>query len=443
MTHTHALIDTEDAARYLAEAEILASAPPGLPAPRRDVRRAGVIGAGTMGRGIAMAFANAGIAVQLVDPDAEARQRAAQAMDDAYAGAAAKARMSPEQARTARGRIALTDSLSALADADAVIEAVFEDLALKQRLYAEVCAIIDADCLLATNTSFLDLNAIGSAASHAERTVGMHFFSPANIMPLVEVVQGRDTAPQTLADALALALKLGKKPVAMRACDGFVGNRMLSRRTIEAESLLLHGALPHEVDGVLTRFGFPMGPFAMTDMAGVDVNWRTRKARGLPLAIADAICEAGRLGQKTGKGYYRYAPGSRAPIPDPQVQALIEGIAQTAGIERESFSDTEIRERLLYPMINEGVRILSEGVIRRASDIDVVWRYGYGWPAASVGPMRYADEAGLVAVCDALDRMARKTGRESLVPHPLLRELAATGRSLAAQPVPEKTPISS
>nr|WP_235489135.1 3-hydroxyacyl-CoA dehydrogenase family protein [Achromobacter sp. DMS1] len=222
-----------------------------------------------------------------------------------------------------------------------------------------------------------------------------------------------------------------------------VGNRMLSRRTIEAESLLLHGALPHEVDGVLTRFGFPMGPFAMTDMAGVDVNWRTRKARGLPLAIADAICEAGRLGQKTGKGYYRYAPGSRAPIPDPQVQALIEGIAQTAGIERESFSDTEIRERLLYPMINEGVRILSEGVIRRASDIDVVWRYGYGWPAASVGPMRYADEAGLVAVCDALDRMARKTGRESLVPHPLLRELAATGRSLAAQPVPEKTPISS
>lgn len=419
-----------DAAQYLAYAENLAAHAPQFPATGRSFTQAAVLGAGTMGRGIAMCFANAGIAVTMIDTNAAALDNAARIIDETYLAASRKEKMSADQARAAFKRIRIAADLAAAAEADVVVEAVFEDLPLKQQIFTALSAMVAPGCLLASNTSFLDIDKIAQAVRDPARMVGLHFFSPAHIMPLVEVVQGEQTCHAAMADAMALVRALGKQPVAMRACDGFVGNRMLSRRTVEAESLLLHGASPQEVDAVLTDFGFPMGPFAMTDMAGVDVNWRTRKARGLPLAIADAIYAAGRYGQKTGQGYYRYEPGSRKPLPDPAVADIIETVARAESVVRAPIDPASMFERLVYPMINEGMRILDEGIVTRASDIDVVWRYGYGWPVESVGPMRYADQTGLRVICEALVRMAEQTGRASLAPAPLLVRLAREGGSV-------------
>ncbi|MFD4840915.1 3-hydroxyacyl-CoA dehydrogenase NAD-binding domain-containing protein [Achromobacter sp. NPDC058515] len=419
-----------DAAQYLAHAEKLAAFAPQFPATGRAFKQAAVLGAGTMGRGIAMCLANAGIAVALIDNNAAALENAARIIEDTYAASTRKGKITAARADAARQQIRTATDLAAAARADVVIEAVFEDLPLKQQIFTALSAIVAPGCLLASNTSFLDIDKIAQAVQDPARMVGLHFFSPAHIMPLVEVVQSEHSSNAALADAMALVRTLGKQPVAMRACDGFVGNRMLSRRTVEAESLLLHGASPQEVDAVLTAFGFPMGPFAMTDMAGVDVNWRTRQARGLPLAIADAVYAAGRLGQKTGQGYYRYEDGSRKPLPDPAVTDIIDTIAQAQGIVRAPMAPASMFERLVYPMINEGMRILEEGIVPRASDIDVVWRYGYGWPAESVGPMRYADQIGLGVVSVALARMAKQTGRQTLAPAPLLLRLAGEGASV-------------
>jgi len=260
----------------------------------------------------------------------------------------------------------------------------------------------------------------------------MHFFSPANVMRLLEVVRGANTAPDALATAVRIGSRLGKVPVVVGVCHGFVGNRMLAARAGQVERLLLEGALPQDIDAAITGFGFRMGPCAMTDLAGLDVGWRIRKAMGQRAPVADALCEAGRFGQKTGKGYYLYAEGDRTARPDPEVAALIERIAAEHGVTRRAIGADEIVERQVYPMVNEGARILEEGIAARPGDIDVVWLYGYGWPAWRGGPMFYADQVGLDRIATRLGEVAAQTGDESLRPAPLLRRLAAEGGGFAS-----------
>jgi 3-hydroxyacyl-CoA dehydrogenase len=252
----------------------------------------------------------------------------------------------------------------------------------------------------------------------------MHFFSPANVMKLCEIVRTKSTAPDTLVTAVSLARKIGKVPVIVGVCDGFVGNRMLMARQRQASQLLFDGALPQQVDAALTKFGMPMGPFAMGDLAGLDIGWRSRQDRGVKSEIEDALCEAGRFGQKTGKGFFRYESGSRAPLPDPEVETLIDQTLQRLGRKRRTISDEEILERTTYAMINEGARILEEGIAARASDIDVVWLYGYGWPVYRGGPMYYADHVGLKEIAGKLSYYAKEARDASLEPTPLLKKLA-------------------
>jgi 3-hydroxyacyl-CoA dehydrogenase len=315
-----------------------------------------------------------------------------------------------------------------IADADVVIEAVFEDMAIKKEVFARIDKIAKPDAILATNTSTLDVNEIAAATKRPESVIGLHFFSPANVMRLLEEVRGAKTSKPVVASSMALAKRIRKVPVLVGVCDGFVGNRMLAQRGREAERLLLEGALPHEVDKVLYDFGFPMGPFAMGDLAGLDVGWRVRQARGTKAPIADAIYEAGRLGQKTSKGYYSYEPGSRTPVPDPEVERIIVEVSSRMGINRRTIAPEEMLERLVYPMINEGARILEEGIALRASDIDVVWVYGYGWPVYRGGPMFHADQIGLAKIRDSLADYAERFREKQLEPAPLLQRLAAAGR---------------
>src|SRR5438445_456347 len=304
-----------------------------------------------------------------------------------YEATASKGRLTPADVGRRLGLIRGTTDFGEVADADIVIEAVFEELPIKQEVFAKIDKICKADAVLATNTSTLDVNAIAGATARPESVVGMHFFSPANVMRLLEVVRGAKTSKAAIATAMAVGRRIGKVPVLVGVCDGFVGNRMLHARGKQAERLILEGALPHQVDKVLYDFGFPMGPFAMGDLAGLDVGWRIRKGKGLTSPVADRLCAMGRFGQKTGAGYYRYAGSDRTPIPDAEVEKIILGDAGEAGIQRRALSDAEILERLLYPMVNEGAKILEEKLAIRASDIDVIWVYGYGWPVYRGGPM--------------------------------------------------------
>jgi 3-hydroxyacyl-CoA dehydrogenase len=322
--------------------------------------------------------------------------------------------------------------LDAVGTADVVIEAVFEEMDLKKRVFADFSRLAKAGAVLATNTSTLDVDAIARATSRPQDVLGTHFFSPANVMRLLEIVRGEATAADALATAVALGRRLGKVPVTVGVCYGFVGNRMLARRSVEAERLLLEGALPQEVDAAVTGFGFPMGPFAMADMAGLDVGWRIRKGRGEHNEIEDALCEAGHFGQKTGKGYFRYEIGSRTPLPDPEVERTILEASSRAGISRRRLPQEEIVERMIFPMINEGARILEEGIAARPSDIDVIWVYGYGWPVWRGGPMYYADQLGLAHIRDRLALYAERSGDETLAPAVRLRRLAAEGRGFAS-----------
>jgi 3-hydroxyacyl-CoA dehydrogenase len=309
---------------------------------------------------------------------------------------------------------------------------VFEEMDLKKRVFADLDRVAKAGAVLATNTSTLDVDEIARATKRPQDVLGTHFFSPANVMRLLEIVRGAATAPDALATAVALGRRLGKVPVTVGVCYGFVGNRMLARRSVQAERLLLEGALPQEVDAAVTGFGFPMGPFAMADMAGLDVGWRIRKGRGERNEIEDALCEAGHFGQKTGKGYFRYETGSRTPLPDPEVERTIIEAWSRAGITRRQLPPEEIVERMIYPMINEGARILEEGIAARPSDIDVIWVYGYGWPVWRGGPMYYADQLGLAHIRDRLAVYAKSSGDETLAPAVRLRRLAAEGRGFAS-----------
>ena len=397
----------------------------------RAVRRVAVLGAGTMGGGIAMCFASAGIPVTIVDPNPEALQRGMGVVEGNYRASAKRGSMSSEAVDAALALLKGSSDFNVVAEADLVIEAVFEDMALKKRIFADLDRLTEPGTVLATNTSSLDINEIATATSRPGDVLGMHFFSPANVMKLLEVVRAGKTAPDALATAIDVGAKIGKVPVTVGVCYGFVGNRMLHARGRQVEALLVEGAAPKDIDAAATAFGYAMGPCAVGDLAGLDVGWRIRKESGAKAPVADAICELGRFGQKTGAGYYRYEPGNRTPIPDPEIDALIERIAVEKGIARRPISCEEIQERLAYSMVNEAARILDEGIAERSSDIDVIWINGYGYPVAKGGPMFHADSVGLAKVAERLAHYAAITGDERLRPAPLLAKLAAEGGSFA------------
>ncbi len=418
------------AQRYFFFAEREAAKIPDVPAdtPAKEIKKAAVIGAGTMGGGIAMNFANAGIPVTVVEVAQEALDRGLGIVRKNYEATAARGRLTPADVEKRMGLITGSVDFKAAADADIVIEAVFEEMPIKQEVFARLDAICKADAVLATNTSTLDVDEIASATKRPESVIGTHFFSPANVMRLLENVRGRKSSKATIATAMAVGRRIGKVPVLVGVCYGFVGNRMLHQRGLQAEKLILEGAAPHQVDRVLTDFGFPMGPFAMGDLAGLDVGWRIRKGRGVKAPVADRICELGRFGQKTGAGYFKYEKGDRTPIPDLEVEKIIVDVATSMGITRRAVSDEEILQRLLYPMVNEGAKILDEKIAIRPSDIDVIWVYGYGWPVYRGGPMFWADSIGLKALRDRLLEFKKQSGDAFWTPAPLLDRLASEGR---------------
>jgi 3-hydroxyacyl-CoA dehydrogenase len=307
-------------------------------------------------------------------------------------------------------------------------------MALKKDIFRRLDAIAKPGAVLATNTSTLDVDAIAAETKRPADVLGMHFFSPANIMKLLEIVRGKATALDALKTAMTVGQRIGKIGVISGVCDGFIGNRMLARRSTELERLMIEGALPQQIDAAVTEFGFPMGPCAMGDLAGLDVGWRIRRERGTKAPITDALCEDGHYGQKTGRGYYLYEAGSRVPRPDPEVEQLIIATSKRLGVERRPIDKQEIVERMVYPMINEGARILDEGIAMRPGDIDVVWVYGYGWPVWRGGPMFYADQVGLAAIADRLGVYAGRIGDPSLAPAPLLARLAAEGKTFSSLP---------
>jgi 3-hydroxyacyl-CoA dehydrogenase len=425
--------DQAKAQRYFFFAEREAAKIPDLAAetPVQGVKSAAIIGAGTMGGGIAMCFANIGIPVTMIDASREALDRGLATVRRNYEASASRGALAAPEVETRMALISGALDTQAAAGADIVIEAVFEELALKQQVFRTLDRVAKPGAILATNTSYQDVNAIAAATRRPEQVLGLHFFSPANVMRLVEVVRGAKTAKPVLAASLALARKIRKVPVTVGVCYGFVGNRMLSQRSRAVERLLLEGALPQQIDAALVAFGFPMGPFAAADLAGLDVGWRARKGRGATSPIADALCEAGRFGQKTGGGYYHYEGASRAPLADPEVERIIVAASERLGLKRRAIAADEMLDRIILPIANEGARILEEGIALRAGDIDVIWVYGYGWPMHRGGPMFYADSIGLQAVAARLTAQARALDDATLAPAPLLARLAAEGRGFA------------
>jgi len=418
------------AQRYFFFAEREAAKIPDVPpdTPAKEIKTAAVVGAGTMGGGIAMTFANVGIPVTVVEIAREPLERGLAVVRKNYEATASKGRLTAADVDKRMGLIRPTSDFGAIADADIVIEAVFEEMAVKKDVFAKLDKICKADAVLATNTSTLDVNEIAGATARPESVIGMHFFSPANVMKLLEVVRGAKTSKPVTATAMSVGRRIGKVPVLVGVCYGFVGNRMLHQRGKQAERLILEGALPQQVDKVLYDFGFPMGPFAMGDLAGLDVGWRIRKGRGERALIADRLCELGRFGQKTGAGYYRYESGDRTPIPDPDVEKIILEVSREQSVQRRPISDQEILERLLYPMVNEGAKILEEKLAIRASDIDVIWVYGYGWPVYRGGPMFWADQVGLKAIKTRMLEMQHRHG-DVWQPAALLSRLADAGKA--------------
>ncbi len=403
----------------------------------RKISHAAVIGAGTMGGGIAMCFANAGIPVVLMDAAPEGLERGLATIRANYARTVERGRLTQAEMDKRLALITSAASYEALGTPDIVVEAVFEEMPVKRAVFEALDQACPPTTILATNTSTLDVDHIAAATRRPECVIGTHFFSPANVMRLIEVVRGKATAKDVIATTMKLTRDLKKVGVLVGVCDGFVGNRMLMKYLREADFLIEEGALPHEVDAVITGFGLPMGPFAMGDLAGLDVGWRIRKGKAATRPnhlryspIADRLCEQGRFGQKTGAGWYRYDKGDRTPKPDPAVEALITATAAELGITRRRIGETEILERCLYPMINEAALILEEGLALRASDIDVIWLNGYGFPAWRGGPMHYADTVGTKVIYDAVRRYEAVHG-ETWRPAPLLERLATEGGRFA------------
>ena len=400
--------------------------------PTMPVARGGVIGAGTMGGGIAMNFVNGGIPVRLTDASQELLDKGLARIRSNYERSVKSGRFDMAEVERRMAMIEPTLDLADFADVDYVIEAVFEEMALKKQTLRKLDAVCKHDAIIASNTSYLDVDIIAAETGRVGKVLGTHFFSPANVMRLLEIVRGAETSAETLATTVKLAKTMGKVGVVVGVCPGFVGNRMLSGYFREANLLILEGALPQQIDAVIYGFGFNMGPFAVGDLAGLDIGWSSRKDRGvsnteLQGRIPDALCEAGRFGQKTGAGWYRYEEGNRAPIPDPEVEALIEKTSAELGITRRAIDDDEILARCLYPLINIGANILEEGMAARASDIDTIWLNGYGFPAHRGGPMFYADQVGLTHVHDTICRFRDAHGA-AWVPAPLLARLAREGK---------------
>jgi 3-hydroxyacyl-CoA dehydrogenase len=397
------------AQQYFFFAERKASKIEGLPedTKARDIKRVGVIGAGTMGGGISMNFLSAGIPVTIVEMEQAALDRGTGVMRKNYEATAAKGRMSAEQVEQAMGALKPTLKLEDLADCDLIIEAVFENMDVKKDIFSKLDRIAKPGAILASNTSYLNIDEIAATTSRPQDVVGLHFFSPANVMKLLEVVRGAKTAPDVLVTAMQLAKKIKKVAVVAGVCHGFIGNRMLMPRQVEATKLLLEGATPEQVDRVHVEFGMPMGPFQMADLAGVDIGWHRDPTR--IENIRDALAAQGRWGQKKGAGFYDYDE-KRRPSPSPVVQGIIDEFRAKAGVEKREISDQEIIERTLYTMVNEGAKILEEGMAQRASDIDVVWVYGYGWPVYRGGPMFWADTEGLAKIVEGLKRQQERLG---------------------------------
>lgn len=405
--------------------------------PTRAIGRAAVVGGGTMGRGIAMVFADAGIPVSLLEVTPDARDAALTAITKSYDGMVARHRLSRDDADARLARLNGTTDFTDLANADLVVEAVFEEMAVKKDVLAKLDAVVAGDAILATNTSYLDVNEIAAASKNPDRVLGMHFFSPANVMKLLEVVRGDKTSLGALATAMPLAKRLGKIPVVSGVCHGFIGNRMLQVYQREANRLLQEGATISQIDRAIFDFGLPMGPFAVRDLAGIDVGWRMRKAFGIGRAqdsrysrVPDLLCEQGQFGQKTGVGFYVYGDERKASGENPLVAELVAAEADELGIAPRDIGDDEIVERCIFAMINEGANLLDEGIAQRPSDIDIVWLNGYGFPAYRGGPMFYADTVGVPALVEALVRLQGAHG-EVWTPAPLLARIAAERGRLA------------
>ena len=431
--------DQSRAQRHVFAAERAAAKIKDIPPETRPraVQSAAIVGCGTMGAGIAACFAEAGLPVKVLEIGPDALETGLAAIATIYEDAVSRGRISPQQAADRMGLIRGTTDYTDLADSDLVIEAAFEDMDLKKEIFGLLDAACKPGAILATNTSTLDIDHIAAATNRPGRVIGTHFFSPANVMKLMETVRGAATSPETIATVMALTKVLGKVGVLVGVGDGFVGNRMYYSYTAQANFLLEEGASPEQVDGVIHDFGFPMGPFAVGDLAGLDVGWRVRRGRAKmrPAGeryspIADRICEMGRFGQKTGAGWYRYLDGSREPLPDPEIEKLIIGVSDELGIERRDISGEEIHDRCIYALINEGAKILDEGLVQRASDIDIVWIYGYGFPVWRGGPMYHADRVGLDKVSARLAQLAEKHGQE-LAPATLLDKLSRQGKTFA------------
>jgi len=388
----------------------------------RPIQKVGVIGAGTMGGGISMNFLSAGIPVTIFEMNQEALDRGSGVMRKNYEATAAKGRMTVEQVEKAMGLLTPTLDFEALADCDLIIEAVFEQMDVKKDIFTRLDKTVKQGAILASNTSYLNIDEIAAVTSRPQDVVGMHFFSPANVMKLLEVVRGAKTAPDVLVTVMGLSKKIRKVAVVAGVCHGFIGNRMLMPRQVEATKLLLEGATPEQIDKVHVEFGMPMGPFQMADLAGVDIGWHRDPNR--IENIRDALCAIDRWGQKKGAGFYDYDE-KRRPSPSPVVQQIIEDFAAKQGVERREISDEEIVERTLYTMVNEGAKILEEGMAQRASDIDVVWVYGYGWPVYRGGPMFWSDTVGLQNIVDGLRRQEERMGSDFSFSKLLLDKAAA------------------
>jgi 3-hydroxyacyl-CoA dehydrogenase len=422
---------------FFAEREV-AKAPETRAARPRPIDSVGVVGGGTMGAGITVAALDAGLPVTMIERDEASLARGRAHVEKVYDGLVAKGRMTPEAKAATMARWSGSTAYDALAGADLVIEAVFEDMAVKQAVFAELDRVCKRGAVLATNTSYLDIDQIAGSISRPQDVVGLHFFSPANIMKLLEIVVPARVAPDVVATAFELAKKLRKTPVRAGVCDGFIGNRILAVYRQAADYMMEDGASPYQIDKAVRAFGYPMGPYQVVDLAGGDIGWATRKRRAPTrdpraryVQIADRLCERGWFGQKTGRGYYLYPDGARSGTPDPEVEAIIDAERRRAGVTPRSFSDDEIMRRYLAAMINEGANVVHQGIALRPLDVDVTFVHGYGFPRHRGGPMKYADSVGLAKILADIREFAQE---DPLFwqPSPLLVELAGRGADFAS-----------
>ena len=418
-----------EAQRYYFFAERQARKIPDVPKDTETIpiRKVGMIGAGTMGGGISMNFLSQGTPVTIVEANQEALDRGLEVVRKNYLRGVKRGRLTEADVEVLMGRLTPTLSLEEVADCDLVIEAVFENMDLKKEVFTKLDAIVKVGAILATNSSGLDVNAIAAATKRPEMVVGTHFFSPANIMKLLEVIRAEKTSKKVLATVMALAKGLGKVPVVSGVCRGFIGNRILRQRGVQARKLIFEGSMPWDVDRVIFDFGFPMGPFAMEDLAGIDIGWDAETSQGDKI-IQHRLCELDRRGQKNGKGWYNYHPETRFRTTEPMVEKLVLEFSERMGKTRRKISDEEILQRCIYPMINEGAKILEEGISQRPSDIDVVWVNGYGWPVYRGGPMFYADTVGLDKVLAKLQEFQEQDDDDFWQPALLIGELVSEGK---------------